>query len=361
MANWYSDLGEIDKAGECLAQTRKLERSSDTTYAQAVYHEALSTVLLAEGKFDEAVDALRLSAAAYGDDRQAASTVWARLGHAYLAIDRPAEAIDSFLAAEALLDSCNHSEWEYLLAGLEEAYDGARHFREFCDRCRAEYPEAASRLNQWYLTMSELRDFGGTACKDGLATSLGLDWTWHDPFGDCAFVIGESLEIQASNGRALQHTNQSAPRVLRSVNRDFAAQVACAPAREDRPAIGGLLIWKGPDDYPCLVKGSCGKQDVAFRGRIGGQETLAGRGRLMADRVFLRVESDGGRVRALCSPEGEQWYTVGETAFPKTYPFEVGLCASGLPAWYGRTIYRDVFPEGTAMRFECFVSQLAQG
>ena len=83
-----------------------------------------------------------------------------------------------------------------------------------------------------------------------------------------------------------------------------------------------------------------GKQNLIFR-----------RGRLSSERVFLRLERRGSRVNALCSADGESWFTVGHAEFPVEDPVEVGLYAIGN---IERTICHGAYPERTAVRFEVF-------
>ena len=68
-------------------------------------------------------------------------------------------------------------------------------------------------------------------------------------------------------------------------------------------------------------------------------------------RVFLRLERQAHEVRALCSPDGEQWFSLGQASFPASTPVEVGLHAIG---WIDRIFYPGAYPEGTAIRFESF-------
>jgi hypothetical protein len=56
-------------------------------------------------------------------------------------------------------------------------------------------------------------------------------------------------------------------------------------------------------------------------------------------------------VNALCSADGEQWFTVGQVEFPVEDPVEVGLHAIGN---IDRLMYPCAYPEGTAIRFEAF-------
>jgi hypothetical protein len=69
------------------------------------------------------------------------------------------------------------------------------------------------------------------------------------------------------------------------------------------------------------------------------------------DAVFLRMERVGGWVRALCSADGTQWFTVGSVEFPPDVPVQVGLHAIGE---IDRTVYHDAHLEGTAVRFKSF-------
>ena len=54
---------------------------------------------------------------------------------------------------------------------------------------------------------------------------------------------------------------------------------------------------------------------------------------------------------ALCSADGENWFTVGHAAFAVEDPIQVGLHAIGN---IDRTIYRGAYPDGAAIRFESF-------
>ena len=67
--------------------------------------------------------------------------------------------------------------------------------------------------------------------------------------------------------------------------------------------------------------------------------------------VASRVERLGPRVHALCSADGEDWFTVGQVEFPVEGPVEVGPYAIGS---IDRLIYPGAYPEGTAIRFERF-------
>jgi hypothetical protein len=115
--------------------------------------------------------------------------------------------------------------------------------------------------------------------------------------------------------------------------------------------MGGLLLWKDSENFLRLERGGGGRDAISFGGCLGDEDVIIGRGRLTSDRVLLRIERTGGRVNALCSPDGEEWFTVGQVEFPVEDPVQIGLHAIGN---IDRTIYAGAYPEGTAIRFESF-------
>jgi hypothetical protein len=145
--------------------------------------------------------------------------------------------------------------------------------------------------------------------------------------------------------------NLSAPRWLRPIAGEFAAQTVCLPAGPDRPGIGGLLLWQDGENFLRLDRGRAGPHEIWFHGAIDGDDVILGRGRLSGERVALRLERHGDRVRALCSADGERWFTVGQVELLLADALQIGLHAIG---WIDRTIYHGAYPEGTAIRFECF-------
>ena len=195
---------------------------------------------------------------------------------------------------------------------------------------------------------------------------------WEDPFGDCSFRVQDGLEIHAANERDLWFANLSAPRVLRLAPREtgWAAQTVCNPVSDPaaggrptnsgRPAIGGLVLWKDGQNYLRLDRGTAGEREISFRGCLGNEDVIIGRGRLESasrqgseslGRVYLRLERVGEWVDALCSADGENWFTVGQVAFPVEDPLYIGLHAIG---YIDRCVYHGAYPVGTAIRFESF-------
>ncbi|HLH73704.1 MAG TPA: hypothetical protein VKX96_10510, partial [Chloroflexota bacterium] len=163
------------------------------------------------------------------------------------------------------------------------------------------------------------------------------------------------LEIRAANGRDLWEANLSAPRVVRAVSGDFAAQTVSGPARADRPGIGGLILWKDERNYVVLERGRWGASDVCLRACLKNEDQVIGRGRLVSDQLTLRLERVGNQVTGLCSNDGVHWQRVGLVDLSVADPVEVGIHAIGE---IDRSIDNGAFPEGTAMRFAVFEEYL---
>jgi predicted ATPase/DNA-binding SARP family transcriptional activator len=292
------------------------------------------------------------------------------LGRAHLARQERGEALRRFREALALLRPGElrgyliqpyHSEYDAnpllanILSGLEDAFEDSEQFQAFCDRCRAQAGDGP--FVQWYL---EPADVGATRSdvphpqlplREEFVESLPSAWVWQDQLEDCSFEVQNGLEIHAALGRGLWFFNTSAPRVLRPVAPDWAAQTACVPATGKELAIGGLVLWKDRQNYLRLDRGATGKGEILFMGCLGNQDLLIGRGRLRSERVFLRLERVGDRVSAFCSADGKNWFTVGHVEFPIEDPLQVGMHAIG---HIDRAVYHSAYPKGTAIRFESF-------
>lgn len=245
--------------------------------------------------------------------------------------------------------------WPVLAMALsvkEEAMDDPAGFREFCREYRGRYPHAGDpAFRQWHLELSQPRDFDRNESEGRFDERLLGDWSWVDPLGDCSFETANGLVIRAANCRDLWFLNASAPRLVRSMSGDFSLQVSCENALQDRPGLGGIVIWQDQDTYLYLEHGILGPCDLTFRGCDGARPHVFGRGRLAAGKVWLRVERTGRQVRALCSADGAQWHTLGEVQVPFNEEILAGVFASG---HIDRTWYHGAYTEGAAIRFESY-------
>jgi tetratricopeptide (TPR) repeat protein len=352
----------------------------------------MGVVALCEGSWDTAIQAFGDALQLFRETDDAWGEFWATLdlGRTSLVQGERAEAVRQFQEAMRLWrpefagQVRDHPSRRLgALAGLQEAYEDLEEFRAFCHQFQQEDPGfGGASFVQWSLEPTQPQYFPQTLSRDDFRTSLSSDWVrapsprpraapaarwrgwcWYEPvrsnsfqIGTCSVQIHNGLEIQAANRRDLNlgnpwHRKSSAPQLRRSVSGDFALQTVCVPVSGEQPAIGGIFLWRNEWNFLRLDRGTGGEHEVSFTGCLQQEEVVIGRGRLASERVFLRLERLGGRVNALCSGDGESWFTVGHAEFSVEDPVEVGLHASGR---IDRTLYPGAYPEGTAIRFEAF-------
>jgi hypothetical protein len=123
------------------------------------------------------------------------------------------------------------------------------------------------------------------------------------------------------------------------------------PVSEGEPPLGGILLWKDQQSFLRLERGPTGRNEISFGGYLDGEQHQIGRGRLLAERLFLRLERFGRRVNAFCSADGQQWFSVGQGEFPAGDAIQVGLYALGA---IDRRVYPGAYQAGAAIRFESF-------
>lgn len=350
LGHTFLSLGDLRQAEECLHRAFEMGNLAPRGNL-ADHYRASGTISWCLGSWHKARRAVERSIQLVhevGLHVQEAD-VMGSLGHMHLALGERQEARQQFEAAMARVGRL----FPAALGGLEAAYEDAEAFRAFCRRFQAEYPPTDdpryARWVQWFLEPTQPFGFAECWTSDFSAGPPSQAWSWLDPFGDCSYTIQDRLQIEAANGRDLWSLNLSAPRLLRPASGDFAVQAVCLPATPEKPAIGGLLLWKDERNYLRLDRGMWGPYELSFHGCIDQQDLRIGRGRLAAERIFLRLERLGSRVNALCSADGQSWFTVGYVEFSVEDPVEVGLHAIGN---IDRTIYPGAFPEGTAIRFD---------
>jgi class 3 adenylate cyclase/tetratricopeptide (TPR) repeat protein len=236
-----------------------------------------------------------------------------------------------------------------VLTAIEAASGRTDAFETFCREWQEKLPRGT--LGQWSLQPAGNRatDWSGIE-GEGLDIRPEGPWTWVDPLGGSTYHADGDLIVQAANGRGLWDSNLSAPRLLRLVDGDCAWQAVCAAETKGYPAIGGLVLWHSGKDFMNVTWGFGGPGGVVFRGYVRNEQLVVGRGWLAdaEEQIHLRMERRAGRVRALCSPDGEQWYQVGEAGWDVDGPVQIGLHAIGD---MDRLVYPGSFAEGTAIAF----------
>jgi len=298
------------------------------------------------------------------------------LGRAAWILGERAEAMRWYQEALQIvhLDAAKETAWTWwpsnrprfvsVLGGLEATCADADEFRTLCLRCQ-EAGSAGPAGLQWYLEPAPGAVLEPTVGRaPGHATEFAgrsmtewpvAGWEWQDPLGDCAAVrrTGQAggLILEAANGRDLYGINYSAPRLVHPATGDLIAEAICSTAYDDRPAMGGLLLWRDPNHYLLLDWGRGGPGELLLAGCLDGVDRVWGRGYLPGPQVTLRLQRSGGEVVGLCSADGQTWWSVGHASFPVDDPVQIGLCAIGM---IDRTIYPGAYREGTAIRFESF-------
>jgi tetratricopeptide (TPR) repeat protein len=319
--------------------------------------------------------------------------LWTSLGLGWLALgeaDRPG-ALHHFRDAAALATVDRLEGWLPrmarhpaiilldLLCGLEEAMADREAYRTLCDAFpgRERFADGAAyspdlagfALTEWALDRAVPADAVRSLCEEGFDHPLPLAWEWVDPLGDCGYQVQNGLALRAANGRDLWQINWSAPRLLRPLPEGaagepgIAVEALCTPLSTELAAMGGLLLWVDRENYMRVDWGSGGPYEVRFVGCVENLDLVVGRGRLPPepvagmdwdaplDRVHLRLEWRAGQVRALCSADGEGWYTVGSHAFFFDPRAQIGVYAvADAERWPDPGAY----PEGTAIRFQSF-------
>ncbi len=281
------------------------------------------------------------------------------LAWTYTMLDRKAEGL-ALLSKIAYEEELHIESWPTVacaLAGLEPMCPDVNAYDALCREIVAARAEEPLPLVQWRLMPAEIDSWFGKdddGCRPGFSEQPSLSgWTWHDQFGDCSYQVEDGkLIIRAANYRDLWLNNFAAPRFLRSIEGDFAVETICTPAYDDRLSLGGVLLWLDRQNYLRLTWNAFAPGGIDLSGCRNNVDGLFGIGRLPdANRIYLRLERSGDRVRGLCSGDGLTWYSVGAIDFPTANSVEVGPLAIGM---IHRYVHAGAWPEGSAIRFEAF-------
>ena len=355
----YLQLGSLDEAESCFERALEASQVYENKTDQALGTWYKAQVLLCQGKSGEA-EALFQKAYEVSEKIDVLKDGWAflGLGRVTMAHGKRQEIQDMLkFTFESNPNMVFRVPYQALniLNKLERTYKRKSDFQAYVEYFRQRYPQVqGAPLSQWYLTPGEIQP---TAEEPNLQETfqdpLPEAWQWLDPFEDCHYIVGDGVVIYAANERNFHHINRSAPRLLlrAALEGDFTLQVACSPAAEDRPAIGGLLVWQSDKYWFCLESGGRGPEEVILRGFRDNYDYVFGRGQLNFLNKLLRLERRGERLTAFCSPDGQSWFCAGSTEITTPYPVQVGLHAIG---HINRTIYPGAYPLGTSMRFEDF-------
>jgi len=355
----YLQLGSLEQAETCFERALGASRVYENKTDQALGTWYKAQVLLCQGKSGDA-QALFQKAYEISEKIDVLKDGWAflGLGRVTLAHGKRQEIQDMLkFTFESNPNMVFRVPYQALniLSKLERTYKRHADFQSYVEYFRQRYPQALdSPFSQWYLTPGEIQPTREEPnLHDTFQEPISLAWDWQDPFEDCRYTVGDGLVIHAANERNFHHINRSAPRMLlrAALVGDFILQVACSPAAEDRPGIGGLLVWQSDQYWFCFESGGRGPEEVTLRGFRENYDYVFGRGQLDGLTKLLRMERRGEQLTAYCSADGQAWFYAGSTQVATPYPVQVGVHAIG---HINRILYPGAYSLGTAMRFEDF-------
>lgn len=216
----------------------------------------------------------------------------------------------------SLIDEGKHDEFPQLCEYLRSAVEST-------PRCV---------LRRMYLTPAEPSD--ALAHRDvafGLPSDDLGPWSWIDPMEGSTYELGparDRLVIGAPRKTIVPSEPPRAPHILQPISGAFAAETVLDEV--GIAAAGGVLLWASEDEYAFIGKWFRANRDVRTVTCAGGDPGMVGRGLLpTGDRLHLRLEYDGERVRTLCSEDGETWLLSAEEPFVPSAPMQIGVYADG--------------------------------
>lgn len=277
------------------------------------------------------------------------------LAWSYLQLGRRDEAATLFheVVAEEEADIESLHLIACALAGLAAAVPDPVAFQHHCAAIEAARSDSTRcRPLQWQAQPAEHTP--GSAIHtlrlpQSAAELVDQGWQWVDPSGTGTYTFDDGLTITAANYRDLWLNNLGAPRLLHAETGSVALEVHCSAVCPERPALGGLLLWKNSANYLRLSWNTHGPGEINLLGCIDNHDRLFGRGAFPgAQQVTLRLERINDQVRALVCTDREQWFSIGTVEFPVRDPIQIGLVAIG---FIPRYVYSGSYQEGTAIHF----------
>ncbi|MBM3240322.1 sigma-70 family RNA polymerase sigma factor [Candidatus Poribacteria bacterium] len=390
---YYWRAKDSESAIKCFKKGIELDRERKFPFNTGFMFNRLSEIYRDKGEWDEAIkhaqEALRIGTTIGRDDLFLASEPCQVLMEAYLAkgeLDKALgyckKGVNLSIHKSSVITLVNFLGFVEDI--LYQKTGNSAEFISFCHEIMEENAEKLKgiKLTQWYLTPRELSgQFVQTVFSDEFdGSTLCPEWQWVNPRGNCSYellsepslhgvyprakrrVRGHAwLEVRAVSGCKLDRGNNfNAPRLLQEISGDFAIETKMAsaansateamPTVEDMPTVGGLLVWKDENNHIRFEKGMHGmqgKNEIGLSGSVEGKWDYFGRGMLVSESIYLRMERMGDKFSAYCSSDSENWLICGEVSFPAKEPIQIGIHATG-----GWCLWGDM--ADTAARFDYF-------
>jgi len=334
-------LGDLDTAMMHVKASMELFKNLESAFLGSSRYEQLGHISMSKRDWDKAISYYQKSLDSDGISAKSYLT----LGKIYLKTGDYHKAIQFFEKT----DDINALGW------MEEAYMALGTPEQYIEFCRSSDQWQHDRRQLHLESTKTSAEFPHFDISDEFNTeTIESSWNWLDEFRDCSYRIFDEggLEICATNGRDIYELNISAPRLMRDTSGNFAVEVNVSPAANDKPHIGGLLIWKDKYNFLRFDMGEYGPCAVRLQGYVDGEHQVAGRGLLPSSgETSLRLEHSGDEFTSYCSADGENWFTCGKITMPVDDPIQIGIHAIGM---IDRTIYCGAYKEGTATVFRNF-------
>ena len=357
----YYYVKDYESAIKCFNVCLELDKERRFSVNTGAALVVLSQVYRDKGEWNEAIKYAQegLQTITLGQ-RWATQQACLVLIDAYLAKDELDKALCyTKESVNLLINQLNSTSLAQTLNSAEDIYKKMNkdtEFMVFCQEIMEENKEKLKemKLTQWYLEPKDLSgQFTQTIFLDEFNGSvLNPEWQWVNPRDDCSYEFSTEsswLEIRAASGCDLYPENNfDAPCLLQGISGNFAIETKMASAEKDTPTAGGLLVWKDKDNYIRFERGMHGKNEIGLFGNINGEWSYLGRGMLVSDIIYMRIERIGDILSTYCSSDGVNWLTCGEVSFPAGDPIQVGIHAIGYNDWW-RGSKAD-----TATRFDYF-------
>ena len=358
----FITLGNIDKAKMGLEEILKIENQMNSSIG--ICHCQIGIISMCQNQWEESIRNFQHSLILCQDANPSMITYtkicltrsYIRNGDYDLAIQLLVE------LADTAIETNNIDLFSTVLSSLEHIYNLMQtpgKFTEFCDLFREKHQDADAKFPLlWYVEPCQPpKGYSNLIFSDEFSQeSINQYWEWINEVGDSSYQFNpeNGIEIHAANGRILFARRADAPRLMRTISGDFTIEAFIFPASDDKPQMGGLLIWKDKDNFLRFEKGVDGEREMRLQGNVNGEWQIAGRGLLPAsenDETYLRLERSEDEFTSYCSVDGENWFTCGKITLPMEDPIQVGIHAIGM---IDRTIYCGEYKEGAATLFRNF-------
>jgi regulation of enolase protein 1 (concanavalin A-like superfamily) len=163
--------------------------------------------------------------------------------------------------------------------------------------------------------------------------TLGPNWTWTDPLGDCWYSLTDTpgylvITVPSGNHDLYPGSNYNAPRLLREASGDFTIETKVVLTPDTNAQAAGLLVWQDSDNFIRLERLFVywdPQQVVALSAELGGVWGYYTEHSYQSGVTYLKLVRTGNEFRASYSEDGSTWTLLTTITFPVADPLQVGI------------------------------------